>query len=92
MSMAYSLYLHCAEGSVDPDWKVIAVSGSRFRQKMSLQMVGYKASNLNYPGDSKMRKATQMNKRKRGVDESLVECDDHIKRVNYSTYLDAKQP
>ncbi len=30
MSMAYSLYLHCAEGSVDPDWKVVAVSGPRF--------------------------------------------------------------
>ena len=27
MSMAYSLYHHCAEGSVDPDWKVVAVSG-----------------------------------------------------------------
>ncbi len=39
MSMAYSLYLQCAEGSVDPDWKEVAVSGPRFQQKMSLQMV-----------------------------------------------------
>ena len=54
MSMAYSLYLHCAEGRVDPDWKVVAVSGPRFRQKMSLQMVQYRASNMQYPGDSKM--------------------------------------
>jgi hypothetical protein len=30
MSMAYSLYLQCAEGSVDPDWKAVAVSGPRF--------------------------------------------------------------
>jgi hypothetical protein len=30
MSMAYSLYLQCAEGSVDPDWQVVAVSGPRF--------------------------------------------------------------
>ncbi len=30
MSMAYSLYLQCAEGSVDTDWKVVAVSGPRF--------------------------------------------------------------
>jgi hypothetical protein len=30
MSMAYSLYLQCAEDSVDPDWKVVAVSGPRF--------------------------------------------------------------
>jgi hypothetical protein len=28
--MAYSLCLQCAEGSVDPDWKVAAVSGPRF--------------------------------------------------------------
>jgi hypothetical protein len=30
MSMAYSLYLQCAEGSVDPDWKMVAVSEPRF--------------------------------------------------------------
>ncbi len=30
MSMAYSLHLQCAEGSVDPDWKVVAVSGPMF--------------------------------------------------------------
>jgi hypothetical protein len=30
MSMAYSLYLQCAEGSVDSDWKVVALSGPRF--------------------------------------------------------------
>jgi len=43
---------------------------------------------MQYPGDSKMRKATQTNKRKHGgVDESLVECDDHIKRVSYSQHL-----
>ena len=93
MSMAYSLYLHCAEGSVDPDWKVVAVSGPKFRQKMSLQMVQYRPSEMKYPGDSRMRMATQMNKRKRGgLEGSLVECDDHIKRVSYSQYLDEKQP
>jgi len=93
MSMAYSLYLHCAEGSVDPDWKVVADSGPRFQQKMSLQMVQYIVSNMQYPGNSKMRKATQTNKRKcGGVDESLVECDDHIKRVSYSQYQDEKRP
>ncbi len=30
MSMAYSLHLQCAEGGVDSDWKVVAVSGPRF--------------------------------------------------------------
>jgi hypothetical protein len=30
ISMAYSLYLQYAEGSVDPDWKVVAISGPWF--------------------------------------------------------------
>jgi hypothetical protein len=30
MSMAYSLHLQCAEDSVDPDWKAVPVSGTRF--------------------------------------------------------------
>ncbi len=65
MSMAYSLYLHCAEGTVDPESKVTPVSGPRFWQEMSLQMVQYKSSNLHYPGDEKMCKNTQMKKNKK---------------------------
>ncbi len=80
MSMAYSLYLQCLEGTVDPEWKVTSVSGPRFWQRMALQMVQYKSSNLQYPGDEKMRKNTQMNKKKHGTsDIGLMECDDHIK-------------
>jgi hypothetical protein len=60
MSMAYSLYLQCANGTVDPEWKVTPVSGPRFQQRMSLQMVQYKSSNLHYPGDDKIRNTTQM--------------------------------
>jgi hypothetical protein len=67
MSMAYSLYLQCAEGTVDPKWKVTPVLGPRFWQRMSLQMVQYKCSNLDYPGDEKMHKNTQMNKKKLGT-------------------------
>ncbi len=33
MSMAYSLYLQCPEGTVDPEWKVIPVSGPRLWQE-----------------------------------------------------------
>jgi hypothetical protein len=41
---------------------------------MSLQMVQYRPSDMKYPGDSKMQKATQTNKRKHGgLEESLVE-------------------
>jgi hypothetical protein len=76
---------------VDPEWKVTPVSGPRFWHKMSLQMVQYKCSNLHYPGDETKPKNTQMNKKKRGAsDVGLIECDNHIKRVSYSLYLDEK--
>jgi hypothetical protein len=58
MSMAYSFYLQCSIDTVDPEWMVTPVSGPRFWQRMSLQMVQYKSSNLQYPGDEKMRKNT----------------------------------
>jgi hypothetical protein len=93
MSMAYSLYLQCAKGTVDPEWKVTPVSGLRFWQRMvSLQMVQYKCSNLQYPGDEKMRKNTQMNKKKSGTsDIGLIKCNNHIKRVSYLLYLKEKK-
>jgi hypothetical protein len=59
---------------------------------MFLQMVQYKCSNLQYPGDEKMRKNTQMNKKMSGTsDIGLIECNDHIKRVSYLLYLDEKK-
>ncbi len=59
---------------------------------MSLQMVQYKSSNLQYPGDEKMRNNTQMNKKMCGTsDIGLIECKDHIKRVSYLLYLDEKK-
>jgi hypothetical protein len=93
MIMAYSLYLQCSKGTVDPKWKVTPVSGPRIWQRMSLQMVQYKSSNLQYPGGEKMRKNTQMNKKRRGTsDIGLMECDNHIKRVSYLLYLDENKP
>jgi hypothetical protein len=93
MSMAYSLYLQCAEGTVNPEWKVTPVSGTRFWQMMSLQMVQNKCSNLQYPEDEKMHKNTQMNEKKRGTsDIGLIECNNNIKRVSYLLYLDEKKP
>ncbi len=89
MSMAYSLYLQCAE--VLQEWKVTPVSGPRFRQRMSLQMVQYKCSNLHYPGDEKMSKNAQMKKKNCGTSKvGVIKCDDHVKRVSYSQYLDEK--
>jgi hypothetical protein len=45
MTITYSLYIQCAEGGVDPEWKVTPVSGTRFWQRILLQMVQYKSSN-----------------------------------------------
>ncbi len=48
--------------------------------------------NLQYPGDKKMHKNTQMNKKKHGTSEiGLIECNNHIKRVSYLLYLDEKK-
>ena len=91
MSMAYSLYLQCAEGTVDPEWKVTPVSGPRFCQKMSLQIVQYRSSDLCYPGDDKLHLTTQKNKQKRGsIKVGVIECEDHVKRVSYAQYVDEK--
>jgi hypothetical protein len=55
-------------------------------------MVQYKFSNLPYPGDKKMHKNTQINKKKHGTSGiDLMECDNHIKRVSYLLYLDEKK-
>jgi hypothetical protein len=56
---------------VDPDWEVKPVSSTQFKQKLSLQMVQYKAWNKNYPGDEKMRGATQQNKHRRGDNDKF---------------------
>ncbi len=89
--MAYSLYLQCAKGTVDPEWKVTPVSGPKFCQKMSLQMVQYRSSDLRYPGDDKLCLTTQKNKQKRGsIEVGVIKCDDHIKRASYLQYVDEK--
>ncbi len=54
-------------------------------------MVQDKSPYLQYPGDEKMRKNIQMNKKQHGTsDISLMECDNHIKRVSYLLYVDKK--
>ena len=66
MSMAYNLYVQCCEGGMDPERKMKAVTSTRFKQELSLQMVEYKAWNKKYPGDAMMRGATQQKKHKCG--------------------------
>jgi hypothetical protein len=45
--------MQCSEGGVDPNWKVTPISATKFRQKLSSQMVNYKGLDLMYPGDDK---------------------------------------
>ncbi len=84
MSLAYNIYLQCSEGGVDPNWQVKPVSSAQFKQKLSFQMVQFKAWNQKYPGDEKMRGATQQRKQRRGESEgSIVKCTDIKNRVPY---------
>ena len=80
---------------VIPEWKMKAVTSTRFKQELSLQMVEYKAWNKKYPGDAMMRGATQQNKHKRGGEnideESLVKCKDNTVRVSYEQYEKEKK-
>ena len=60
---------------------------------MSLQMVQYNPSNLKYPKDAKMHESTQIDRKKRGINKiSIVQCNNHIKQVSYSQYIDEKKP
>jgi hypothetical protein len=92
MSMAHSVYLQCSECGVAPGWKVAPVSGPRFWRKMSLQMVQYKLSNLQYLENAKMHKTMQMKKKCGKSDMALTQCEDHIKQISHSQYLDEKKP
>jgi hypothetical protein len=98
--MGYQLYMQCAEGGVDPDWKVDKpMTAPEYRRKLARQMCEYRARKREYPGDDKMREATQQcKKRRRGrayekrLIEALETCDDGSKRVSYDQYLAAKKP
>ena len=93
MSTAYDIYVQCSEGGVDPNWRVMPVSSIKFKQKLSLQMVQYKAANHMYPGDKRMHGATQKNKHRCGSNESsIVKCMDYIIRVAYEHYDEEKKP
>ena len=65
----YEMYLECAEGGLNPDWKLSKdeiVSFRDFRLQQSEQMCKYRPSNLLYPGDGKFRQSTQQKKKRRG--------------------------
>lgn len=93
--MAYEIYKDCAEGRVDPEWKISnPVGGPEFRSKLSKQMLEYNPEHLNYPGDSKLRSVTRRNKRRRGrasTNNNAV-CEDGELRVGFGDYLNDMKP
>ena len=67
---AYDVYLEVAKGNLDPAWKDDEPCNFwTFRDLLSEQMLKYNPIHRKYPGDGKMRTATQQNsqKRKRSV-------------------------
>lgn len=64
--VAYTMYLECGSGDLKPDWKVAKLMSFRdFRLKLSKQQCQYRPRFRLYPGDEKMRDATQQHKTRR---------------------------
>jgi hypothetical protein len=64
LAVAYDMYKECAEGGLDPDWKVSKpVSYHKFHDSLSRQMLQWDPAHQLYPGDKNMRRVKQLNKR-----------------------------
>ena len=95
--MAYEIYKDCAEGRVDPEWKIPnPVGGPAFRSRLSKQMLEYDPRNLNYPGDAMLRSVNRYNKKRRGLVSTTTNnnavCEDGQQRVGFSDYLNEIKP
>jgi hypothetical protein len=65
--VAYDMYLECAEGQLDPNWKLSRpVDFHRFCEKLAIQMLQYSPKHHRYPGDDKFRMSTQLSRKRRG--------------------------
>jgi hypothetical protein len=61
IAVAYDMYLECAEGRLDEDWKVDEPVGSwEFQNILAKQMLGYSPKKCVYPGDEKVRANTSI--------------------------------
>ena len=79
--LVYDIYLECAEGEINSEWKVEEkkrLSFFHFRNNLSKQMLTYSPAKVKYPGDERMRAVTELpkskrigNKSKRRLDVSL---------------------
>jgi hypothetical protein len=67
-AVAYDMYKECAEGNLDSDWKLApkeVASYHKFRDILSKQLLQWDPAYQMYPGDSGMRRVTQMKKSRR---------------------------
>ena len=63
---AYSMYQECADGELDPTWKLQKqLSFWEFTDKLASGLLAYTPTERKYPGDSKMRISTSQHKRRR---------------------------
>ena len=93
MVQAYFMYLECAEGNLDPSWKLEDPVGFKeFRFRAGTQMCQYKTSNCDYAGDQLMRGATVRVKRRRGRRAKYDEVEAPEGRVTLEGYMSEKYP
>ena len=66
VTVAYDMYLECAEGIINPEWKLDkTVDFHTFCDILSKQMLSYDPKKQDYPGDNKMRVVTQQSLKRR---------------------------
>lgn len=88
--MAYQMYRECAEGNINPEWKLNEPMNAKdFREVLGQQMCDYRSYHLKYPGDANFRTTTHRNQRQRG---KKVDDSSHVGRVSYDDFFNTKFP
>lgn len=66
IAISYDMYLECASGAINPDWKVDKpVDFYRWREKLAMQKLQCDPKKLKYPGDFALRNSTQVPRKHR---------------------------
>jgi hypothetical protein len=80
LAVAYDMYKECAEGGLDPEWKVDKpLSYHKFHDLLSRQMLQWDPAHQSYPGDKNMRRVQQLNKTRRAVKKcQAFELNDYM--------------
>ena len=91
-TMAFFMYEECAEGKLNPDWKVDSpMSMKQFRAKLSRQKCEYSSYKCDYPGGDKLRATKKSNKVKRGRkqwedNDGRAKCDCEMLNIHPNNY------